>query len=111
MSRTDHHQPAWIRTQDTATSWERHWCIDGDTCAEVLTRRGLCHRWDRHHSTIWVPALNKREIATGCHQPERAHVRDTLRAAVRDYNTNGHTDIEVERRQRRRTMWNGGAWG
>lgn len=42
--------------------------------------------------------------------PERAHVRDTLRAAAADYNAHGDTDIEPVTRQNRRSPWKGGYW-
>lgn len=42
--------------------------------------------------------------------PERAHVRDILRAAADDYNTYGETDSEPDPRQHRHATWAGGYW-
>lgn len=92
MSRTWHHAPWRVRSAHP-----------------VGHRRGLphglspCYPWV--HET--APTLDAHLFWWG---PARAQMRDVLRAAVADWNTNGATDLEPEPRQHRHAMWGGGWW-
>lgn len=67
------------------------------TCAAYLSEPHRCNS-------------TKEMRREGYTAPERAHVRDVLRAAVHDYNTHGETEIEPVNRQPRRAPWGGGYW-
>jgi hypothetical protein len=86
------------RDLPTATSWR---ACDGS--CEREGRQGGCEFWS--YGSVALPSGPSPEA---CHLlfygPERASTRDTLRAARRDYNTHGDTDIEPFPRQHRRGL-------
>lgn len=118
MSRTDHHAPAWVRTLGSTTAVEHHSGCQHDGLprprfegqlreCDIDTRDGRCYRWDRDHHGTWDLRPTNAMIATDCTAPERTYVRDLLRAALREYNAHGDTDIEPECRQRARATFGG----
>lgn len=123
MSRTDHHAPAWVRTlySTTATATEHHsyGCHRSDHApqpshevgCDIDTRNGHCYRWDRTNHDTWDRRPSNDMVHDLFTAPERAHVRDALRGALRDYNAYGETDLEPVTRQSRRAAWaTGSCW-
>lgn len=134
MSRTDKDTPAWVRAQRAPASERRenhHWnCDSGPERGNPFRRdenshrcdiddrhshgwRGACTYYplDRHHWRQSYGNLHMRErVNIGYYSPERAHVRDVLRDAVRDFNAYGETDVEPVGRQHRHAHWGSGWW-
>lgn len=111
MSRTDHHAPAWVRTIDDHSAYVRHLggCTGDDDCGvNNPSRDGGCYRWDRDHHAAWDLRPCNAMVLSMCHKPERTYVGAVLRAAMREYNLSGDTDLEPQLRQRHGALWGGG---
>lgn len=89
---------------------------DLDSPMKGRARRYTCHYEADHDFEVWSrnrrgyspPSKERRRL--GYFGPERAHVRDTLRAAAADWNTYGETDIETIDRPSPTSDWYGGYW-
>ncbi len=118
MSRTDKDRPEWVRAHDDPHSRERHNCTDGWMYGQTgawQTQRyypcdldtgpySRCRRFEATRRYLPGPPrwFNHAEF----YGPDRAAVRTAGRAALREHNTDGDTDIEVPTAQHR----HGGAW-
>lgn len=60
----------------------------------------------------WGGSPARDDRRDGFYSPMRRHVRDTLRAAVREYNAYGETDTTTDDRRSspRHSLWSGGYW-
>lgn len=94
------------RVTVTVTAYRREVRDVAREC-DIASPQGLCGRWQpyRHHCD---PSADDRRNAY--YGPERAHVRGMLRAAAREYNAHGDTDVEPEPRQHRHGPWRHGYW-
>jgi hypothetical protein len=83
----------------------------GPFACDLDHHNSRCASWPRFEVPYrFYTNVHREHFREGYFVPERRHVRDTLRNAVKDYNANGDTDIEPINRQTRRSMWNGGWW-
>lgn len=131
MSRTDKDAPAWVRgnnapnrtashhpdcdaAPDHHYSWRgndrSHRCDIDDPHTHGW--RNACTWWadDRNRFPYTSPPghANRNLYFT---RKDRAHVRDTLHDAVRDYNAHADTDVATDDyRSNRRGMFGGGYW-
>ena len=120
MSRTDKDAPGWVRTMNAPHAVTHHvyGCVlhpyrstsVAERACDIDTRDGRCYRWDRDHVYRYYSRPGQAEIHSRYFGPERAHVRDALRAAARDYAAYGDTDLEPLTRQNRRSTWSGDYW-
>lgn len=121
MSRTDKDTPRWVRAQHAADAVIHHtYGCDlspfrprepaHERPCDLDARDGRCYRWDRNGTGRYYDDPSNAEIHLGYYGPERAHVRDLLRGAVREYNAHGETDLEPVTRQHRHTTWTGDYW-
>lgn len=132
VSRTDKDDPYWVRGRYTdRRRAQHHWNCDSGAPAYAWgaysTGDGShsCDLDDPHNGgwgrgCYWHPLdrdlfpyttrPDRDEIRDRYFGPERTHIRDPLRAAARDWNTHGDTNIEPVNRQTRHSEWRGGWW-
>lgn len=126
MSRTDKDTPSWVRALHDPNARVHHsWLCETsrygmarpdlarpcDLHETVNRRTNACYYWadDRtDHCCGITPSADR--LHHNYYGPERTAVRDSLRNALRDYNTYGDTDIEAPTRQTRSATWAGGRW-
>jgi hypothetical protein len=107
MSHTDKDDPFQIRARRAPDADEIHVFCDrdlppGSRACDIDDRHGRCHFYSGGE------ALREGPTPEACHTfyygPERARVRDALRAARRDHNAHGDTDIEPAPRPHRHRL-------
>lgn len=125
MSHTDKDAPAWVRAMHHPSAEAHHaWrCREGEfvLChpnfpahliheCDLDRPGGTCRWWVDDRDRAYYDRPDGPEIHLRWFGPERAHVRTTLLAALRDYNTHGETDLEPDNRRTRGGTWAGGWW-
>lgn len=108
--RTSPHDPDITYTRTVEREVVRHGVIRVEITpheCDIESRNGRCRAWlsDGHRCD---KSRDDRHLLYFA--PERASVRDALRAARDEYNTFGDTDIEPDNRQHRHAVWGGGWW-
>lgn len=127
MSHTDKDTPGWVRALTCTNAIEHHsWRCERfphglarpdlrtecDIDASVDLRNNNCFYYLGEPARSYTgqgPGRKRRHLLY--FGPERSAVRDSLRNAVRDYNSHGDTDEEPPTRQTRRSDWYGCWWG
>ena len=118
MSRTDKDRPQWVRAHDDLRSREHHCCTGAWMYGQASAWRtqlyypcdldtGPYSRCRRFEATRrYLPGPPRWFTHAEFYGPDRAAVRAASRAALREHNTYGDTDVEVPTEQHR----HGGAW-
>ena len=117
MSRTRKDAPVWVRAMRDPDAEELHrGCSDdvppGQRECDINGPSGRCRRYGGlppgRQWWHWKPTRAWRN--TLYYAPERARVRNSLRIALREWNTWRDTDVEPPWRQTKNSLWGGGWW-